>query len=111
MAHLVDQVTGDDQQYKIADNIKKYSMKDVGFIESNNGNFVFDRPIGDSPYDTKFKLKVSISKDLDKLKMSVTDMTGLTDINIAKLKDRDAMIELYQYILDDFIKREILVKN
>ncbi|GKQ42835.1 hypothetical protein RD055328_07580 [Companilactobacillus sp. RD055328] len=111
MAHLTDQVTGDEQKYTLSPNIKKYSLKDVGFVETNNGNFLFDRPIGDSPYDAKFKLKISIAKDLDKLKMSVTDMTGMTDINISKLKDTDAMIELYQYILDDFIKREILVKN
>ncbi|MGR3741954.1 cysteine desulfurase [Companilactobacillus sp. DQM5] len=111
MEHLIDQVTGDKQSYKIADGIKKYTLKDVGFVETNNGNFVFDRPIGDSPYDAKFKLKISISKDFDKLKMSVTDMSGLTDIDISKLKDSEKMVELYQYILDDFINREILVKN
>ncbi|MDO1605282.1 cysteine desulfurase [Lactobacillus sp. YT155] len=111
MAHLVDQVTGDKQSYKISDKIKKYTLKDVGFTETNNGNFVFDRPIGDSPYDANFRLKISISKDFDKLRMSVTDMSGLTNIDISKLKDSEQMVELYQYILDDFVNREILEKN
>lgn len=111
MKHLVAQVTGDEQKYELSKDTKKYSLKDVGFTETNNGNFTFDRPIGDSPYDAKFRLKISISKDLDNLKMAVTDMSGLTNIDISKLKNTDEMIELYQYILDDFVKREILVKN
>lgn len=111
MNKLVAHITGDKQEYTLSENIKKYSLKDVGFIETNHGNFVYDRPIGDSPYDAHFKLKISISGEFDKLKMSVTDMSGLKDINVAKINNNDNMFELYQYILDDFIDRDILVKK
>lgn len=111
MSNMSSQITGDQQSYTISDNIKKYSLKDVGFIENNHGSLVYNRPIGDSPYDAKFKLKVSVSKNLDNLKMAVTDLTGIKNIDISKLKNSEEMIKMYQYILDDFVDRDILIKN
>lgn len=111
MAKMSDQITGDKQSYSISDKIKKYSLKDVGFIENSHGSLVYNRPIGDSPYDAKFKLKVSVSKDLDNLKMAVTDLSGIKNIDISKLKNSEEMVKMYQYILDDFVSRDILTKD
>ena len=104
-----DGITGDSQKYTLSNNVKKYSLEDFGFRQTKNGNFVLNYPVGDSPYDAKFRLKINVSKDFDKLQISLTDLSGMTDIDIQKLKDTDETKKLYQYIFDDLINREILV--
>ncbi|MBA1434340.1 cysteine desulfurase [Bombilactobacillus bombi] len=102
-------VQGDKQKYRINPQIKVYSLTDVGFQQSRNGNFRLEQPIsGNSPYEESYKLKIKIMKDLKNLSMDTTDDSGMHVINIFKLKDNQEVIKQYNYAIQNLIERQIL---
>lgn len=106
------QVLGDTDFYEISPEIKKYSLLDVGFQETKQGNFRLERPInGDSPYDARYVLKVNINKDFSNLKMATTDKSGLHNLNIFKSKNTAKEVEDFRYLMNFLIEKNILVKR
>lgn len=102
-------VSGDKQKYQISAAIKAYSLTDVGFQRSQNGNFLLEQPIsGNSPYEESYKLKIRIMKDLKNLHMDTTDDSGMHVINIFQLKDNQEVIEQYNYAIQNLLDRDIL---
>ncbi|MFD1418738.1 hypothetical protein [Companilactobacillus keshanensis] len=106
------QVLGDKDFYEINPEIKKYALLDVGFQETKQGNFRLERPInGNSPYDARYVLKITINKDFSNFKMATTDKSGLHNLNIFKSKNTDQEVEDFRYLMNFLIEKNILVKR
>lgn len=105
------QIKGDSQKYRLSPEIKKYSLRDVGFTESKNGKFQLERSLDpSSPYNQGFKFKVTIEPELTKFKMATTTANGMREVDIHKGKDVDVHLEQLNYIIDNLIERQIIEK-
>ena len=102
-------ILGDKRTFVLSDEIKKYTLRDVGFMESKGGKFILERPLDpSSPYNASIKLKVTISSDLQTFKMGVTSANGLKEINIFKGTDIEKHIEQLNFVIDNLKERSIL---
>lgn len=105
------QLMGDKQKYSLSSEIKKYSLRDVGFVESKNGKFQFEQSLDpSSPYNQGFKFKMVVEADLKKFKMVTTTANGIREVNIFTRKDKETHIEQLNYILNNLIERKIIAK-
>lgn len=105
------QVQGDQEIYELNPDIKKYSLMDAGFMESNKGSFRLEHPInGSSPYAARYYLRATVSKDLDSLKLAITDKSGLHNINMFKVKNIDEEVSDYRYLMNFLKEKNVLVK-
>ncbi|MFD1671155.1 DUF1831 domain-containing protein [Agrilactobacillus yilanensis] len=104
-------VLGGADTYALSPNVKRYTLRDTGFMETKNGNFQLEQPLnGVSPYAGGFKLKITVSKELQKLKMSVTDASGLHPMNIFKdLEKTGTIVEQFNYVIQNLLDREVLI--
>lgn len=73
---------GTDRSFTIHPNVKRYTLLDNGFVESSAGKFRFERQLGGVSAKQSPKLKIVISHDFSKLKMTVTNSNGLQEVNI-----------------------------
>lgn len=105
-------INGSNEEYTLSSNIKIYALIDAGFKKTVNGNYTYEHPLyKDSPYNATAKLKMTINKELNHLTMVVTDINGLTKVNIFKNKQLVSMVELLQFVLKDLEEKEIIVEN
>lgn len=112
MLKEINTIKGDARSYSVNDNIKKYSLTDVGFIKTKRGGYVLQRSLDPmDPYTAKKKLKVAIDSNLKLLDMSTTDASGLHAIDIYKKGGDQEAIEQYNFIIKNLIDREILKIN
>ncbi|ARJ72814.1 cysteine desulfurase [Latilactobacillus sakei] len=103
-------VLGNTTQYGLSDAVKKYTLRDTGFMPTNNGNFQLERPLDpNSPFNTAIKLKITVGKELKTLKMSVTSADGLHPVNIFKDEKNAENVEQFNFIINYLIERDILV--
>lgn len=106
------QVLGDKDIYEISPEVKRYSLLDAGFVEGRNGHFKLSRPIsGSSPYDARFLLKITVSDEFSRLRMSITDKSGLHNLNIYKGKDTKSEIDDYKFMMNFLEEKNILIKK
>lgn len=111
MTKLQAQVSGDQEVYELNPDVKKYSLLDAGFMETNKGSFRLEHPInGSSPYAARYYLRATVSKDLDSLKLAITDKSGMHNINMFKVKDIDAEVSDYRYLMNFLKEKNVLVK-
>ncbi len=104
------QVLGDEEVYELSPEVKRYSLMDSGFQQTNKGGFRLEHPLnGTSPYAARFFLKAIVDKDLDSLKLSITDKSGMHNINVFKLKDAEQEIDDYRYLMK-FLKEKNVLK-
>ncbi len=102
-------VAGDTQTYKLSPNIKRYTLMDTGFVKTKNGGFQLERALDpNSPYTSANKLRIIVSKDLDKFSMSVTTANGLRAVDIFKTDKTAGNVEQYHYVLDNLIERQVI---
>ncbi|MBO8441043.1 MAG: cysteine desulfurase [Firmicutes bacterium] len=102
-------VLGDVNKYELSNNIKKYSLRDVGFILTNAGGFLLERSLEpDKGINHSIKFKILVNKSLDGFKMNNVSSSGNSEINIFTHKDADLLIEQYNYQINELIDREIL---
>lgn len=106
------QVLGDKEIYELNPEVKKYSLMDAGFRETKQGSFRMQHPInGGSPYANRYDLKATVGKGLDSLKLSITDKSGMHDLNIFKVKDTEQEIEDFRYLMKFLMEKNIIVKK
>ncbi|MFD1430713.1 MULTISPECIES: DUF1831 domain-containing protein [Lacticaseibacillus] len=99
---------GDQNTYQISPQIKRYTLMDVGFIKTNNGNFQLERSLDpNSPYTAANKLKITVSKDLDKFQISATTGNGMKAVDIFKHDATKDNVEQYEYLMDNLIDRGV----
>jgi len=111
MDKLQAQVLGDQEIYKLSPDVKRYSLMDSGFMETNKGSFRLEHPInGSSPYAARYFLRAVVGKDLDSLKLSITDKSGMHNINLFKIKDAENEINDYRYLMNFLKEKNVLVK-
>ncbi|KRL04655.1 DUF1831 domain-containing protein [Liquorilactobacillus oeni] len=100
---------GDSRVFELDPQLKKYTLRDVGFTESRGGKFILERPLDpESPFSASIKFKMTISADFKAFKMAVTSANGLKEVNLFKENDAKKRAEQLDYLLDVLIKRQIL---
>lgn len=103
-------ILGASTSYKLADTAKKYTLRDNGFTETSSGNFQLIRPLEATPHSKEgLKLKITVDKNVQKLKMSVTTANGLKAVDIFKNKN-EPLQEQFYFLMDSFIDRGLLEK-
>lgn len=104
-------VLGDTKTYKLSPNVKRYTLMDTGFMKTKNGSFQLERALDpSSPYASANKLRVIVSKDLDKFSMSVTTANGLRAVDIFKSDKTAGNVEQYHYVLENLLERQVLAE-
>ena len=102
---------GNSQSYQLSPNIKRYTLRDVGFIESKGGKFQLERSLDPtSPFNKSVKFKMVIESDMQKFKMVVTAPNGLKEVDVYHIPNADSYIEQLNYLLDLLIERQVIVK-
>lgn len=105
-------VLGSTVQYRLNPAVKKYTLRDVGFVPTNNGNFQMERPLDPNlPFNSAIKLKMTIGKELQTLKMSVTSPDGLHPVDIFKSEKNAENVEQFNFIIANLVAREVLIKE
>lgn len=107
----IDTVLGAAVKYRLAPTAKRYTLRDNGFTETKGGNFQLIRPLEATPQSKEgFKLKITVDKDIKKIKMSVTTANGLKAVNIFKDSTNDLSQEKFYFLMDGFISRGLFEK-
>ena len=105
------QLDGCKYSYSLSPNLKKFTLKDVTFAETQRGNFEFSRLLEEVPNSgSGFVLKIIINPELSGFKLSITDKSGLRNVNIFKTAS-EIIQEKFYFQMDTFVDREIFVKK
>ncbi|KRL84136.1 DUF1831 domain-containing protein [Ligilactobacillus apodemi] len=104
------EILGDTTTYQLSSDVKKYALRDTGFMETKGGKFQLERSLDPASPFKGFKLKVVVAADLGSFKMVTTTANGLKEVNIFKGKDAAANQEQLEYILADLLARNIIEK-
>lgn len=100
---------GDPKTYTVSPEIKRYTLMDLGFLQTKNGNFQLERSLDpDSPFTAAIKLRITFKKDLTAFQMAVTTGNGLKALNIFKDPKNAGNVEQYNYIIENLIERGVL---
>lgn len=105
-------IEGCPTKYKVHPDAKRYTFLDNGFTETSYGNFQLIRPLEATPQNKQgFKLKITVSKDLKQLKMSVTTANGMKSVNIFKNEHFEMNQEKFYFLMDGMISRGCFTKE
>ncbi|EKF52323.1 DUF1831 domain-containing protein [Lactococcus garvieae] len=105
------QLDGCKYSYKLSPNVKKFTLKDTTFIQNNVGNFEFKRMLEEVPNSGQgFLLKIIINPDLTGFKMSITDKSGLRNVNIFK-NANEIIQDKFYFQMDAFVDRDVFIKS
>lgn len=97
--------------YKLSPNIKKYTLMDTTFTKNRLGHFELTRILenvpnsGDGPL-----LKIIINSDLTGFKLSITDKSGLKNMNIFKSEDNKIIQEKFYFQMAALVDRDVFVQ-
>lgn len=110
--NAVVKVNGDTKSYEISPAVKKFTLRDMGFVETKAGNYAYEQPLDPhSPYNKTFKLKMMVASDLSGFKMSITTDNGMQKVNIFNKEEHAAAVEQFRFAMDNLISRNILKPN
>ncbi|ANZ61771.1 DUF1831 domain-containing protein [Secundilactobacillus paracollinoides] len=99
---------GDSTAYTISSNVKKYTLKDLGFQETKVGNFSLKRSLDPkSPFNSSIELKVMINSTLDGFKMAAVASKGTREVNLFKMDRADEFAEQFHYLMESFVERDV----
>ena len=106
----VSTVTGDDRKFALSPLLKRYTLMDLGFMQTRNGNFQLERPLDPTnPYHSNVNFKMIVAKDLQSFQMAVVAVGGLRTVNIFKNTQDHPFVEQYQFIINNLIERQVLI--
>lgn len=110
------QLKGAHKKFKLADTVKKYTLRDYGFQEAKQGHFEFERTVKASFNDSREVLfKMKVNADLNAFSMTVTNMNGMQVVNVYKNDSmaplQDAVERLQADMVDAGILEEIVYKQ
>lgn len=107
----VAKVLGAQDSYRLSPEIKRYSLRDVGFVETKGGKFQLERSLDpNTPFGQAFKLKVVVDASLKKFKLATVTANGLKEVNVFTGKNAEVNVEQLNLILADLVAHNILVK-
>ncbi|CAM2801970.1 DUF1831 domain-containing protein [Dellaglioa algida] len=105
------QLLGDIVTYELSADVKKYTLRDLGFAETKAGNFQLERSLDpNSPFNQGIKVKIVVDKTLSGFKMSTTTANGLKAVNIFKDENKKAETEQFDYVIGQLVDRDVLKK-
>ena len=97
--------------YALAPTVKKFTLKDTTFMQTKVGNFEFKRMLEEIPNSGEgFLLKIIVNPDLTGFKMSITDKSGLRNVNIFKNASEIIQNKFY-FQMDTFVDRGVFTKT
>lgn len=98
--------------YTLTPTVKKFTLKDNGFVETKSGNFQLIRPIEATPQSSEgFRLKITVSSDLKLFKMSITAQDGLRSVDLFKTDKHQLNQEKFYFLMDGMIDRGVFKKK
>ncbi|GFH40921.1 DUF1831 domain-containing protein [Pseudolactococcus insecticola] len=98
--------------YKLSPKIKKYTLADTTFMKNKVGNFELSRVLENVPNSGEGPLlKITVKSDLTGFKLSITDKSGLRNINIFKSVDNKIIQDKFYFQLDALVDRNIFTKE
>ncbi|MCK8624738.1 DUF1831 domain-containing protein [Apilactobacillus xinyiensis] len=102
---------GDNTTYRINPNIKKFTLRDLGFNTTNAGNFLYERSLDvNNPYGNGIKIKITFKADLSGFKMSIVTGNGMQKVNIFKDDQHQSDVDQVRFILNNLIEREVITQ-
>lgn len=97
--------------YSLAPTVKKFTLKDTTFMQTKVGNFEFKRMLEEVPNSGNgFLLKIIVNPDLTGFKMSITDKSGLRNVNIFK-NASDIIQQKFYFQMDVLVDRGVFEEN
>lgn len=104
---------GDKKEYSLHPNVKRYTLRDHGFIETKNGNFQYERPLSNVITDkTAPVLKMTVYKNFDRVRVSiVAGEKSAKKVNIFSNENMTEEREMLSFIINEFKEAEILEEN
>lgn len=100
-----------DATYQLSNQIKKYTLGDLGFITNNAGVYVLHRSLeSDKSVANAIQLKVSINQDLTGFKLSTVSAGDVVRVDIFKNNHAEEMVKLYQFFMAELVARDVLEK-
>lgn len=104
-------IQGTQKTYAISPLCKRYTLRDNGFEETKAGNFQLVRSLDVVGGTQKhLQLKVTVSKDLQTLKISTTTSNGLNAVDLYKMKNNDMIIEKFEFFIEGLVDRDVLIE-
>lgn len=106
------QLKGDYHQYRLSSELKLFTLSDLGFMKTRNGNFELKRSLDpNSPYLKKaIKLKIMIKQDLKTFKMVIVDGSELKEVDIFSTDKYENERTQFDFLMNNFILRKVFVK-
>ncbi|MDR3156561.1 MAG: DUF1831 domain-containing protein [Lactobacillales bacterium] len=103
---------GSKYKYRLTDKVKRFTLRDNGFIETKAGNFQFLRPLEATPQSKEgFLLKIMVDKGIKKFKLSTTSKDGMRAINIFKDEKNKLIQDKFYFLLEGLVDRGVLFKE
>ncbi|MGT2799232.1 DUF1831 domain-containing protein [Streptococcus marmotae] len=101
-----------DYTYSIHPGIKKYTLRDNTFEQTQVGNYQLTRMLEEIPNSNQgFLLKIIINKDLTGFKINITDKSGLHLVDIFKAGGNTVIQEKFYFLMDSLVDRDIFTKE
>ena len=90
-------------RYTISSNVKKFTLRDTTFVQ-----YELHRLLEKVPNSGEgFPLQITINKDLTGFKLSITDKSGLRNINIFKNEDHHILQEKFYFLMQSLVDRQV----
>ncbi|ADG39835.1 MULTISPECIES: cysteine desulfurase [Leuconostoc] len=100
-----------DATYKISNQIKKYTLGDLGFVTNNAGVYILHRALEpEKSLANSIQLKVSVNQDLTGFKLSTVSAGDVVRVDIFKNSHANDMVKLYHFFIDELVARGVLEK-
>lgn len=105
-------VPGLEGEFSLHPDVKRYTLRDNGFMESKNGKFRLERSLGEFVADTNSPLlKITVDKNIETLKISTTNSKGLKKLDMSNNDRYAENREKAQTILEGLVDENILIKE
>lgn len=99
-------------RYTISPKVKKFTLRDTTFIPNKLGNYELHRLLEKVPNSGDgFPLKITINKDLTGFKMTITDKSGLRNVNIFNKEDHHILQEKFYFLMQSLVDRDVFIQE
>ncbi|POH08403.1 hypothetical protein BGL34_02205 [Fructilactobacillus lindneri] len=104
---------GDVHQYRLNPEIKLFTLKDLNFETTRNGNFEYQHALNaSSPYlKNAIKIKITINQYLENFKMAIVDGSGLKIVDIFSSDKFSNEKEQFDFLMHTLMLRKVLLRD
>jgi len=100
-----------DATYQLSDQLKKYTLGDLGFVTNNAGIHVLHRALEpEKALANSNQLKLSVNQDLTGFKMSTVSAGDVVRVDIFKNNNAEEIVKLYHFFIDELVQRGVITK-